>query len=210
MARILIVDDHEVIRKGIIQILSSELPASVFLEAAHAVDALNLVWNEALNLVLLDVSLPGRGGMDLLKEIRSARPRLPVLVLSMHPEEQFATRALRAGASGYLNKGMLSETLVQAVRHVLAGGKYISAKTAELLTLELDQDASRAPHEQLSDRELDVLIRIATGEAVGEIAGELNLSVKTVSTYRTRILDKMGMKNNSELTRYAIRAGLVE
>jgi two-component system, NarL family, invasion response regulator UvrY len=210
MTRILLVDDHELVRKGIIQVLAGEFPGGVFEEASNAVDALNAVWNHTWDLVLLDIGLPGRGGMELLKEIKAARPRLPVLILSGHPEEQFSTRALRAGAAGYLTKTSLSDTLVRAVCQVLGGGKFISQKAAEMLALELNVDGSRPAHEQLSDREHDVLIRIAGGQGVSEIAHTLSLSVKTVSTYRSRVLDKMGMKNNSELTHYAIRNGLVD
>lgn len=210
MTRILLVDDHELVRKGIIQVLSNEFPSYIFGEASNSVDALKAVWNELWSLVLLDLGLPGRGGLELLKEIKEARPRLPVLVLSMHPEEQFCTRVLRAGASGYLTKATLSETLVLAVRQVLAGGKYISQTAAEMLASELSVDTSRPFHQQLSDREYDVMLRIAQGQAVSEIGTALHLSVKTVSTYRARILDKMGMKNNAEITHYVIRNGLID
>lgn len=209
MTRILLIDDHELVRKGIIQVLNNEFPGSVFQETANSSEALNAVWDQTWNLVLLDLGLPGRGGLELLKEIKDARPRLPVLVLSMHPEEQFATRVLRAGASGYLTKAGLSETLVTAVRRVLSGGKFISEKAAELLASELNIDPSRPLHETLSDREYDVMVRLARGNSVSQIGEALHLSVKTISTYRSRILDKMGMKSNAELTHYAIRTELI-
>lgn len=210
MPRILLVDDHELVRKGVLQVLAGEYPDGVFEEASNSVEALNAIWKQTWDLILLDIGLPGRGGLELLKEVRAARPRLPVLVLSMYPEEQFSTRALRAGAAGYLTKAGLSETLVCAVRQVLGGGKFISQKAAEILASELNVDASRPIHEQLSDREHDVMMRIARGQGVGEIALTLSLSVKTVSTYRSRVLEKMRTKNNSELTHYAIRNGLVD
>jgi two-component system invasion response regulator UvrY len=210
MVRILLVDDHELVRKGIAQVLGAAFPGGVFEEASNGADAMNAVWNQVWSLVLLDLGLPGRGGLELLKEIKAARPRLPVLILSMHPEEQFSTRALRAGAAGYLTKADLSDTLVQAVRQVLAGGKFISQKVAQMLVSDLGVDTSSPLHQQLSDREHDVMIRIARGQGVTEIANALNLSVKTVSTYRSRILEKMAMKNNSEITHYAIRNGLID
>ena len=158
----------------------------------------------------MDLSLPGRTGLDVLKEIKDARPRLPILVLSTYPEQQFATRALRAGASGYLNKGSPPEILVSAVRKVLAGGKFISASLGESLAADLDRDFSKPLHECLSDREYDVMLRIASGKTVSEVAEEIHLSVKTISTYRSRVLEKMHLKNNAELTQYGMREKLVE
>jgi DNA-binding NarL/FixJ family response regulator len=160
-------------------------------------------------LILLDISLPGRSGIDLLKELRGRWPRVPVLVFSSHPEEEFAIRVLRAGAAGYLHKGTSPHTVLAAIRTVLDGGKYISPTLAAQLAANVSRDPTRAPHELLSDRELDVMLRIAAGRAVGEIAEELDLSVKTVSTYRTRILQKTGMKSNAELVQYAVRNKLV-
>jgi two-component system invasion response regulator UvrY len=209
MDRILVVDDHPLVRKGIIQVLVDEFPRGVIAEASDSPQALAAVWNEPLDLVILDLSLPGRNGLELLKEIRTARPKLPVLVLSVYPEEQFATRALRAGAAGYLSKDSPPETLILAVRRVMAGGKFVSPATAEKLACELTADLSKPTHTQLSDREYDILLRIASGQTLTEAAAALNLSVKTVSTYRTRILHKMGKSKNSELIAYAIRGNLI-
>jgi two-component system invasion response regulator UvrY len=210
MVRILLIDDHPLVRKGIAQVLAGEFSSSVIGEASTAAEGLDAIWKENWDLVLLDISLPGRSGLELLKEIKTARPKLPVLVLSTYPESQFATRVLRAGAAGYLTKETPPETVVRAVRQVLAGNKYISPSVAEHLASEFMLDTSKPAHELLSDREYDVMRRIASGQSVGEIATALNLSVKTVSTYRSRILEKMGMKSNAELTQYAIRNHLIE
>ena len=160
--------------------------------------------------MLLDISLPGRSGLELLKEIKAARPKLPVLVLSAYSESQFATRVLKAGGAGYLTKESPPETVIRAVRLALGGGKFISPSVADCLASEIMIDTSKPAHELLSDREYDVMQRIASGQAVGTIAATLHLSVRTVSTYRTRTLEKMGMKSNAELTQYAIRNKLVE
>ena len=210
MVNILLVDDHPLVRKGIARAIAEELPDATVGEAGDAPETMKAVWERPLDLVLLDLSLRGRSGLELLKEIKTARPKLPVLILSSYPEEQFATRALRAGAAGYLNKEIAPATLMQAVRRVLAGGKFVSPETAELLANELSGDTSRPLHEKLSDREYDILMRIASGQSISGIAETLNLSVKTVSTYRTRLLLKMGKQNNAELTQYAIRNNLVE
>jgi two-component system invasion response regulator UvrY len=210
MVRFLIVDDHPLVRRGIVEVLGEAFPEATIAEASDEAAALQLVYDGVWDLVVLDLSLPGRTGLDVLKEIRDARPRLPILILSTYPEQQFASRALRAGASGYLNKGSAPEVLVCAVRKVLAGGKYVSASVGESLAADLDRDFSKPLHECLSDREYDVMLRIASGKTVGEIAEEIHLSVKTISTYRTRILLKMRMKNNAELTQYGVRGKLVE
>ena len=210
MAQILVVDDHPLIRKGIVDVLKDEFPQSTIIQASDAVQTMAAVWDQQVDLVLLDLSLPGRSGLELLKEVKSARPKLPVLILSMYPEEQFATRALRAGAAGYLSKDTPSDKLIQAVRRALAGGKFVSQETAERLAAELTIDTSKPLHEQLSDREYDIMLRLASGQGVSDIAATLNLSVKTVSTYRTRLLNKMGKQNNAELTQYAIRNKLIE
>jgi DNA-binding NarL/FixJ family response regulator len=210
MPRILVVDDHPLIRKGIINVLADEFPQSNFLEASNAAETIASVWAQHFDLVLLDLSLQGRSGLELLKEIKAARPRLPVLILSMHPEVHFATRALRAGAAGYVSKDTLSAQLIQAVRRAMSGGKVISPETAERLASELGMDTSKPLHERLSDREFDSMLRLASGQSVSEIAAELNLSVKTVSTYRTRVMLKMGKQSNAELTQYAIRNNLME
>jgi DNA-binding NarL/FixJ family response regulator len=210
MAHILVVDDHPLIRRGIAQSLHEEFPESVLLEAEDAAEAMAAVWNQPLSLVVLDLSLRGRSGLELLKEIKAARPHLPVLILSMHAEEQFATRALRAGAAGYVSKDSPTSTLLLAVRRAMAGGKFVSPETAERLANELNIDASKPLHEQLSDREHDILLRIGSGQGISKIADALHLSVKTVSTYRTRVLHKMGLENNAELTQYVIRNKLID
>lgn len=210
MTHILVVDDHPLVRRGIVQVLCGEFSGAVIGEASNAAEALAAVWNQMWNLVLLDISLPGRSGLELLKEIKEARPKVPVLVLSTYPESQFATRTLRAGAAGYLVKESPPETLIQAARQVLSGRRFISATVAEELASDLAVDTSRPPHKLLSDREYDVMLRLASGRSVGEIAATLNLSVKTISTHRARILEKMGMKNNAELTQYALRNGIID
>ena len=210
MLRILIVDDHPLVRRGIVEVLAEAFPGGSIAEASDGVEALQAVYDGTWDLVVLDLSMPGRTGLDILKEIRGARPRLPVLILSSYPERQFATRALLAGASGYLNKGSPPEVLLSAVRKVLAGGRFISASLGESLAADLGRDLSKPLHECLSDREYDVMLRIASGSTVSEIAEEIHLSVKTISTYRARVLEKMRMKNNAELTQYGVREKLVD
>jgi two-component system invasion response regulator UvrY len=203
MIRILIADDHPIYRKGLLQILMETPDMFAIDEVSSGEEALAKVWNYDYDLVLLDISMPGRGGLDALKVLKSHRPKLPVLVLSMHPEEQYAVRALRAGASGYLNKECAWHELVNAIRKVLEGGKYVSAALAENLASNLDGKANKAIQDILSDREFQVFQMIASGKTVGAIAEELSLSVKTVSTHRVRILEKMKLKNNAELMHYA-------
>ena len=210
MVRVLVVDDHPLIRRGIVQTLKDEFPDGIITEAVDAVGTMTAVWEQGLDLVLLDLSLPGRSGLDLLKEIKSVRPNLPVLIVSLHPDEQFAVRALRAGAAGYLSKDCPPATLLQAARRAMAGGKFVTPETAERLASELAADTAKPSHEQLSDREYDVFLRISSGQSVSDIANTLNLSVKTVSTYRTRVLQKMGKHSNAELIQYSIRNHLVE
>jgi DNA-binding NarL/FixJ family response regulator len=208
--RILLVDDHPVVRKGLMELLAEKFNRAVFGEAKDACEALEHVRKQNWDIVVLDISLPGRSGLDILKDIKQLRPRTPVFVLSIHPEDQFAMRVLRAGGAGYMTKDMAPEELVQAIRKVLSGGKYVSSRLAEKLALELASPAERPSHKALSDREFQVMRMIASGKTVSEIADELILSVKTVSTYRQRALLKMGMKTNAELTRYAIKNGLVD
>ena len=210
MTRILIADDHAVVRRGLRQILDNVSPEVVLGEAATGEDALEQVRTKDWDLVILDLALPGKAGLDVLKELKRSHPRLPVLVLSMYPEDQFAVRVLRAGAAGYMTKESAPEELVKAVRKVLHGGKYVSPSLAERLALHLDPATSIPLHETLSDREYHVLLRIASGKSIKEIAYELTLRPKTVSTYRERILRKMRMKSNSELTHYAIKNALVD
>ncbi|MBK5095199.1 MAG: response regulator transcription factor [Deltaproteobacteria bacterium] len=209
MLKILVVDDHAIVRKGLIKILKESDAGISVDEAGHGQEALARVLKTRYELVLMDISMPGRGGLDVLKEIKSHRPHLPVLMLSMHPEEEYAFRALRAGASGYVTKDSAADELVGAIRKVLSGGRYVSSSLAEKLAFEMDADAGKLPHETLSDREYQVLRMIASGKTVTEIAQELSLSVKTISTYRSRILEKMRAKNNAELTRYAFANRLV-
>jgi two-component system invasion response regulator UvrY len=209
--RILLADDHTVVRHGLRQILADEFKKAVFGEARNAQEALNLVWKENWDVVVLDITMPGRSGLEVLREIKKSKPKLPVLVLSMHPENQFAVRVLKRGASGYMTKESASEELVGAIRKVLAGGRYVSTSLAEKLATYLSSgENQKAPQETLSDREFQVLRLIASGKMVSEIARELSLSVKTISTYRTRILEKMAMKNNAELMHYAMQHQLVE
>ena len=210
MKRILLVDDHEVVRDGVRRILDKQPGATTFGEAGTAPEALELVREQDWDVVLLDISLGGRDGLEVLKEIRRLRPRLPVLILSMHSEELFARRALKAGAAGYVTKGSPRAELSQAVDEVIKGGVYVSPTLAEKLVLDLREGIDRPPHETLSDREFEVLRLIASGKTVGEIADILSLSAGTISTYRARILEKMGMKTNAELTHYAIQNKLVE
>ena len=209
MRRILIADDHAVVRNGLTKILKEADPGICVDEAEKGQEALAKVLQASYEMVLMDISMPGRGGLEVLKEIKSHRPNLPVLMLSMHPEEEYAVRALRAGASGYVTKDSAAAELVGAIRKVLGGGRYVSASLAEKLAFEMEPDAGKLPHETLSDREFQVLRMIASGKTVTEIAQELSLSVKTISTYRSRILEKMRLKNNSELTRYAFANLLV-
>ncbi len=209
MIRILVVDDHAIVREGLKQILSDVNGMSVSDEAAGGQEALAKIRSAAFDVILLDISLPGRSGLEILKEIRAEQPKLPVLILSMHAEEQYAIRSLRAGASGYLTKASAPDELIGAIRKVSCGRKYVSAFLAEKLALELDADAQKPPHETLSDREYQVMLMLASGKTVKEIANELCLSVKTISTYRSRLMDKMNMKKNAELTLYAVRNRLV-
>lgn len=207
MYRVLLVDDHDVVRKGIRSILEDRL-GSVFIAEASTGDEALAALAEKFDVVILDLSMPGRSGIDLLTEIKHRHPDLPVLIMSLHAEEQFAVRALRAGAAGYIMKSAASDQLVAAFERVVRGGRYISETLAERLALAVG-DGTTAPHDRLSDREFEVMRGIAGGESVGEIAVRMHLSVKTVSTYRTRLLEKMGMSSNADLTRYAIQNGLV-
>jgi len=207
MYRVLVVDDHDVVRRGIRSILEDRV-SSIAISEAGSGDAALAALTEPYDAVVLDLTMPGRSGIDLLTEIKHRYPALPVLVMSLHSEAQFAVRALRAGAAGYLTKAAAPEQLLVAFEKIVKGGRYISEAVADRLAAEAGGVAS-APHERLSDREFDVMRGIASGETVGEIAARMHLSVKTVSTYRTRLLDKMGMETNAELTRYAIGNGLV-
>lgn len=210
MTRILIVDDHYIVRKGLVSVLT-EIPDGVEVEeAASGEEALSLVQEGGFDLVLLDIALPGKRGLEVLKEIKGLKPELPVLMLSMHPEEQYAVQSLRAGASGYLTKGSVADELVLAIRKVLGGGKYIGALFAEKLAYGLISNTEKPLHESLSAREQQVLLLIASGKTPRVIAQEMFLNVKTVNTFRARLLHKMKMISNVELTRYALEHKLLE
>ena len=210
MIRLLIADDHAVVRKGLKQIVTETADMVVAGEAANGHEVLEMSLHDDWDVVLLDIGMPGRGGIDVLKQLKSERPHLPVLVLSVYPEEQYAVRALRAGASGYLTKDSAPEDLIAAIRKVARGGKFVSDSLAEKLAFDLAPDVERPIHDRLSDREYQVILMIAAGKTVKEIADELSLSVKTISTNRTRALDKMGMKNNADIARYAAKNGLID
>ncbi len=209
MIKILIADDHSIVREGLKQIVAESPEMVVQGEAVNGQQVLDLVRKNDYGLILLDIAMPGRGGIDTLKQLRIDKPELPVLILSMHPEDQYAVRAIKAGASGYLTKESAPEELIGAIKKVAQGGKYVSIDLAEKLVENLGKDIERPDHTLLSDREFQVMIMIATGKTVTEIGDELSLSVKTISTNRARALKKMGMKNNSEFTYYAIKLGLV-
>lgn len=207
--KVIIADDHSIVRKGLRQILMEEYPFAQVAEAANAEELIKMTMTGTWDVVITDLSMPGRSGLDALRQIRDAHPKLPVLVLSMHPEDQYAIRVLKAGASGYLNKDTAQEELIQAMRRVLVGKKYISSKVAEQMADVLENNNNNLLHESLSDREFDVLKMLAAGKSVSEIAASLSLSSTTVSTYRARILEKMKMKSNADLTRYALENKLI-
>ncbi|NUO20000.1 response regulator transcription factor [bacterium] len=204
MIRVFIVDDHKIVREGLKQILSETPDISLVGEASNGPDFLEQMETVRFDILVLDLTMPGRGGLDVLATVKRLRPELPVLVLSMHPEDQYAIRVIRAGASGYLNKEAAATDLVGAIRTVAEGKKFVTASVAEKLATYVSSRDTMAPHEQLSDREFQVLTLIASGKTVTEIANDLSLSVKTVSTYRSRILEKMQLKSNAELTHYVI------
>ncbi len=210
MIRVLIADDHPVVRKGLVHILTEESDIQVTAEASNAGEVLAALSSGVpVDVAVLDVGMPGRSGIDLLPELRRDYPNMPILILSQYPAEQIAVRAIRSGASGYLNKESAPEQLVAAVRRLREGRRYLTEVTAELLA-ESVEGRSLKPHETLSTREFDVFRRIVSGKTVSLIAAEMNLSVKTVSTYRVRVLEKMGLANNAELTHYAARHSILE
>lgn len=208
MIRILIADDHFVVRRGLKQILLEEFPSAIIEDVANAEDMIKKVMSDTWDVVVSDLSMPGRSGLDALQQIKNSQPNLPVLILSIHPEEHYALRVLKAGASGYLSKDTASDELVKAVKKVMLGKKYISPKVAENLADTLSSD-DRDPHELLSDREFDVMKLLASGKAVSEIAEMLSLSVTTISTYRARVMGKMNLKTNPDLTKYALEHKLI-
>jgi two-component system, NarL family, invasion response regulator UvrY len=210
MTRVVIADDHTVVRRGLADVITEAMDLEVAGEAASGDDLLALLRQGVPDIVVLDLNMPGLSGLDLIKQLRAEFPELPLLVLSMHPEDQYAVRVLRAGVSGYLTKETAETDLVTAIRRVASGGRYLTPVMAEALLSHLDTPSAEAPHLALSDREFQVLRLIASGKPVGVISDELALSVKTVSTYRTRLLQKLGLKNNAELMRYALDNGLVD
>ena len=210
MIRVAIVDDHAIVRAGLRQFFAEQVDLRVVGEAASAREALELLRGEGIDVLVLDLSMPGQGGVDALAAIKARAPELPVLILSGFPEAQYATTLLRQGASGYLNKECDPEEIVKAIRALALGRRYITPAVAELLADTLNPGAEKAPHELLSERELQVFLHLARGETVGQLAEALSLSVKTVSTYRTRVLEKMKLGSNSELTYYALKNGLIQ
>jgi len=210
MIKILVADDHAIVREGLKQIVADTSDMVVAGEAANSHETLDLVIKQDWDLVLLDIAMPGRGGIDTLKQIKQNKPDLPVLILSMYPEEQYAFRALKAGASGYLTKESAPEELIGAIRKVAGKRNYISSSLAEKIATYISVDREKPIHELLSDRELQVMLMIAMGKTVTDIADNLSLSIKTISTNRSRALKKMGMKNNAEFMYYAMKQGLVD
>jgi two-component system invasion response regulator UvrY len=209
MIRVAIADDHAVVRRGLRQMIADESDMAVVGEAGTSQEILDLARKQSCDVIVLDISMPGRNGLDILRDLRKEFPKTAVFVLSMHPEDQYAVQAFRAGAAGYMTKESAPDELVSAIRKVVGGGRYVSAALAEKLALDLSTHDGRALHEGLSAREFQVLCMIAAGKSVTEIADELTLSVKTIGTYRARILEKMEMKNNAELIRYALQQRLV-
>jgi DNA-binding NarL/FixJ family response regulator len=209
MIKVLVVDDHPIVRQGLKQVISEESDMAVYSEAQNSREVFELIYKQEWDVIVLDITLPGRGGLDVLKEIKHERPNLPVLILSMHPEDQYAVRALKAGAAGYMTKESAPQDLIQAIRHILRGGKYVSSALAERLAFHLEAGTGKPIHETLSDREYQVMLMIASGKTTSEIAGEMSLSVKTISTYRGRIMEKLRMKSNVDLAAYVIRNRLI-
>ena len=209
MLKILIADDHAVVRKGLKQILLEEYPSAHIGEVADAESLLSEILKDDWNIVITDMNMPGRSGLDALTQIKQMAPQMPVLIMSMYPEDQYALRVLKAGASGYLGKDNIHDDIIKAIQSVQLGKKFITPAVAEKLANALGEDNSMQPHESLSDREFEVLKLLASGKAVSDIAAQLSLSATTVSTYRSRIMEKMNMKTNAELTRYALEKKLI-
>ncbi|OHE58079.1 MAG: DNA-binding response regulator [Thermodesulfovibrio sp. RBG_19FT_COMBO_42_12] len=210
MIKILIADDHAIVREGLKQIISETPDMAVVAEASNGEDVLEKVSANKYDVILLDISMPGRSGLDILRQLKIEKPKLPIMMLSVHPEEQYAVRALRAGASGYLTKESAPDELIAAIRKISQGRKYVSSSLAEKLAYELGIDVKKLRHEVLSDREFQVMCMFASGKTVKEIAAELSISIPTIRTYRIRILEKMKMKNIAEIIHYAVKQGLVD
>ncbi|MBC8401941.1 MAG: response regulator transcription factor [Candidatus Marinimicrobia bacterium] len=210
MINVLLADDHTMFREGLKQILSDTSDIVVTDEAQNTGEVLNKVSEKQFDVVILDITMPGRTGLDIISELKSREPNLRVLILSMHPEEQYAVRAIKAGAAGYVTKNRAPKELISAIRKISTGKKYLSPAVAEQMAIELENDRRMEPHQKLSDREYQVLCMIASGKTVNKIAEELSLSISTISTNRGRILRKMKMENNAELTYYAVKHGLVD
>jgi two-component system, NarL family, invasion response regulator UvrY len=208
--KVLIADDHAVFREGLKRILNEAADISEVGEAANAAQLVRSISDRRWDVILLDINMPGKSGLEVLKEIKQTNPRLSVLILSMYPEKQFAVRVIKAGAAGYITKGAAGSEVLQAIRKVYRDGKYISDSVAEHLAMAVEQPVDRPLHESLSDREFEVLRMVGSGKTVSEIAEELSLSVKTISTYRTHILEKMNLKNNAEIMQYVITHGLAD
>ncbi|TAL48643.1 MAG: response regulator transcription factor [Chitinophagaceae bacterium] len=209
MIRILIADDHAIVRKGLKQLILEEYPSAIVGEVEDVETLIVKVIKEEWDVVVCDINMPGRSGVEALHQLKEINPKLPVLMMSMYPEDQYALRVLKAGASGYLNKGSVHDELIKAIQTVLIGRKYITPSIAEKLAGAFSHDDNKQPHELLSDREFDVLKMLAAGKSVSEIADQFSLSATTVSTYRARILEKMGMKTNADITRYALEKKLI-
>jgi DNA-binding NarL/FixJ family response regulator len=207
---ILIADDHAVVRRGMREILAEALPGARFSEAGNGDEALKGLAGSPVSALVLDINMPGRSGLDVLRDVKRDYPRVPVIVLSMQPEDQYAMRCLRAGASAYINKDSAPEELAQAIKKILGGGRYVSPRFAEQLVAHFEEPAAKPLHELLSDREFEVMRMIASGVPLTEIANRIHVSVKTVSTYRTRIMEKMQMQSNAEVTRYAMTFQLID
>lgn len=209
MIRMLIADDHAIVRKGLKQLILEEYPGALLEEVDDAESLMSKIMDGNWDIVICDLSMPGRSGLDALRQIKQSYPSTPVLIMSMHPEDQYALRVLKAGASGYLSKENIHEDIIKAIRTVLLGKKYITASVAEKLAQAFESDQEKSSHERLSDREFDVFKLLASGMAVSDIAEQLSLSVTTVSTYRARVLEKMQLKSNADLTRYALNNNLI-
>ena len=208
--RIVIVDDHELVREGLKKVLLKESEIQLVGEASNTMELFKLLEETEVDLVVLDITMPGRSGLDIISDLKNLNDHIRILVLSMHPEERFALRALKAGASGYLSKEVAAKELVAAIKKIMSGGRYISATLAEYLAINFDKELDKLPHETLSNREFEIFRLIAKGKSVGQIAGELILSVNTITSYRSRMMEKMNFSTNAEIVRYAIENNLIE